>query len=139
MSYQIGEIVRVKDKEELGQAENRLFASKASVRSGETGVIVDRLYSEANNCYVYSIKFEGECVASKARFTEDEIEYPIYIAPDIEVKVQRDGRQMVAIMYEDGKEIGRAYGGIKYDNHIGIAQATSFAMKSLYYKFKEEL
>ena len=139
MEYQIGEIVRVKDVSELADAESRLFNSKASRRSGMQGLIVDRLYSEANGCYVYYIKFDGDATASRCKFTEEEIEYVPMARTRVEFVIERFGDIINAVMYEDGIEVDRAYGNIRYDNRIGCAQAASHAMRTMYNKLKGEL
>lgn len=136
MSYQIGEVVRVKDINELAYAESKLFNSKSSRRSGMTGTIVDRLYSEANECYVYSIMFDGDATTSRCRFTDDELEYP-YSVEALEFRIHRNGKRMEAFLCkEDGTVIECGYGVILYDNPVGITQAATHAMKSMYKKLK---
>lgn len=138
MAYQIGEFVRVKDKQELAEEDNRVFNTRTARRSGESGVIVDRLYSEANECYVYCIKFDGDTTASRCKFTEDEIEYAPTIQ-DFRFSIERNGNRIYAYMYDGEEIVESAYGNIAYENNIGITQAASHAMRTIYKRLKGEI
>ena len=139
MEFQIGERIKVKEARNLLEAESRLFNSRTSRRSGMTGQIVDRLYSEANGCYVYNVLFDGESVPSRCKFTEDEIEYEEYLVKEIKFEVCRKGDSMWVTRYEDGEAMDCAYGHILHDNTIGITQAVSHAMRTMYKKLKGEI
>ena len=139
MEFQIGQRIKVKEAQTLLEAESRLFNSRTSRRSGMTGEIVDRLYSEANECYVYSVLFDGESVPSRCKFTEGEIEYEECLVKEIKFEVFRKGNSMYVTRFEDGEAIDCAYGHIMHDNTIGITQAASHAIRTMYKKLKGEI
>lgn len=138
MSYQIGDYVQVKDTDKLAECENRLYNSRTSRRSGMQGTIVDRLYSEANDRYVYYIMFDGETTASRCKFIDEEIE--LATISNVEFRISRNGNRMEAFLCkEDGTVIECAYGNIRFDNVMGITQAASHAMRTIYHKMKGDI
>ena len=136
MEFKINDRVRVKDLEELKGNEDRIFGAKYANRSGECGTIIDRLFSEANQRYVYSVMFDGSKTASRCKFTDAELE----LAEDpkrYDFSVSRLDDKMYAAMYIDGEEFDRAWGIISEETDLGILQAASHAMKTLYFRHKQ--
>lgn len=116
MKYQIGDEVSVKV-------------------SGESGVITDRMFSEAKNIYIYAIKPNdgGRSILRK----EDDLE-PYMTAPEYALAAEVADGVVVAVIYEviDGNrvEVCREHAHILHDGVEGIAQAYSYATKKLFSK-----
>lgn len=133
MEFNIGERVRIKSYDKLPEElKNRGVAKVA----GEEGVIVDKLHSEQRGCIVYKIHLEGYERPSKAEFVEGsfdlikEVEY-VYEFENLENLV-------VARLYEINcgvkTEVAKGHGHIFHEGVIGIAQASSYALKKIYEK-----
>ena len=106
---------------------------------GETGRVVDRMYSEKDKEYYYGVNYDNH--------EDDEI----LLAKGDELKevqgVNVDGYQAeasvlnnvcVAVIYKDEKggkrEVCRGNGHIIHEGDIGVAQAMSYAFKKAYEK-----
>ena len=116
-------------------------------RTNESGVITDRMYSEARSQFVYVIK-PSDGGRSFTR-EEDEVE-PFY--SDVEYKIEtvvEDG-VVICTIYEvcNGikTEVCRGHEHIIHDGAVGIAQACAYATKralytidnGIYFKQKRE-
>lgn len=103
-------------------------------RTNESGVITDRMYSDAKNRYVYVIKPHD----GGRSFMRDENEVePFY--SDVEYKIEtvvEDG-VVICTIYEvcNGikTEVCRGHGHIIHDGAVGIAQACAYATKRALY------
>ena len=139
MEICIGDRVRVRPYEKLPEK----IKSKGLARlAGNEGEIVDVMYSNAKECYVYKIHFDGFDRASNAVFPEgsfdlvSELEAATYT---YEIEVLEN--LVVARLYqvEDGgkTEIAKGHGHIFHDGAYGIAQAASYACKKLWFGVEE--
>ena len=98
-------------------------------------VVMDKLYSNLHDDWMYTVKFDGSSVASTRPMTAEELE-PIEPKTYRWEVFQAGENVMVAVMYEiDGDtetEVARQHCHIMHDGLIGIAQAASYAMKKIY-------
>lgn len=138
MKFNIGDKVRVRQYEDLSEEiKNRGLGKHA----GKDGTVVDVLWSGAKDCYVYRIKFDGFALPSKTDFPEgsfdliSELEQPTY-----SYEFEYAENLVIARLYEtkgdSRKMIARGHGHIFHDGALGIAQASSYALKKIY-KFLE--
>lgn len=112
MNFAIGDKVRIiKDPDRL------------------TGEVVDRVFSDATQSYMYIVK--KDATNRKSLFTEEDIEliHEIYYKAEVEILEN----VVVGIVYEmqgDEKiEVARGHGHIIHNGAEGIVQATSYAFK----------
>ena len=106
---------------------------------GETGKIVDRMYSEKEKEYYYGVTYdsreEDEVLLAKG----DELrEVNETNGEDYEAEASLLNNVCVAIIYrkENGgkKEVSRGHGHIIHEGDLGVAQALSYAFKRAYEK-----
>ena len=140
MEFKIGDRVRIRPYDKM-QSEYKV---KAFARvSGCDGAIVDIMYSTVKERYVYKVKLDGYDRTSKCEFDEgcldliEEQEAPTYeYGFDILENI------VIARLYEvtadSRKEICKGHGHIIHDGVLGIAQASSWALKKIYQKLDME-
>ena len=102
-------------------------------KSGESGVITDKMYSEARDCFIYIIKPDDN--GRSFMRSEDEIE-PFRRQREYRVETQIADNVVIGIIYEvDGDlktEVCRGHGHIIHDGAEGIAQACAYAYKKAF-------
>lgn len=145
MEFKIGDRVRVKNWEEIDDTRkiaspiggNPHFWSRGKAKNcGLVGNIVDKLYSQAFNCYTYSILFDGQTYPSRSKFDEESIVL-LHDEKEWHYDIESDGTKVTAILYETdahgvSKEVARGKGFI-YDKGVaGYVQAASYALKKIY-------
>ena len=151
MAFNIGDRVRVKHYEEIADhLKQRSTDGDPSVWNagkakccGLTGEIVDTMYSNAYDKYIYRIHFDGQEARSRADFTEEAL---VLLQEDtatyrFETDIA-DDNVVIVIMYEDfedgtSREVARGHGHVIHEGALGIAQATSYAMYRLYKRMEE--
>lgn len=146
MEFNIGDRIKVKEYSELSEDQKskrnenpRCFTPRKACLCGLIGKIVDKMYSEAYDVFVYKVLFDGCENPSASSFTadafhllpeKDEVEY----AYDI---VMQDN-VVIANLYEirngERKWIARGHGHVFHDGVNGFAQASSYALKKVYEK-----
>lgn len=129
----IGDRVRVRNYNDIPEE----YQSRGLARmSGNLGYIEDVFYSEANQCDLYAIAFDNFEHSQKLYRGEVLEEVNESVTYDYEFEFLEN--LVVARLYEikeDSKiEIAKGHGHIFHDGAVGIAQATSYALKKLYYK-----
>lgn len=140
MEFRIGDRVKVKEYDNLPEsAKNKGLGRNA----GKEGEIVDILYSNVKECYVYRIHFDGADQHSKTDFVEVTFDFatnkdkPAYT---YEIEVLEN--LVVARLYQivDGckTEIAKGHGHIFHDGAYGVAQAASYACKKLWFDVEAE-
>ena len=107
-----------------------------SLKYNKTAFVVDKLYSNLRDEYLYTIRFEDSAVPFAKILSCEDIE-PYYEKKTYRWEVfQADDNVVTAVMYETvggvEQEISRKHGHIMHDGDIGVAQAASYAMKKLY-------
>lgn len=133
MELNIGDRVRVKEYTDIPeQARNKGIARLA----GCEGEIIDKLVSSATRCTIYKLQLDDYSLPSKADFTEDTIEFvPEEDEPQYDYEFEYLENLVVARLYEingDEKvEIAKGHGHIFHDGVVGIAQASSYALKKI--------
>lgn len=134
MEFNIGNRVRIKAYEDLPEEiKNRGLGKSA----GKDGEIVDVMYSNLKDCYVYRIRFDNYDYPSKTDFPEgsfdliSELEKSKYT-----YEFEFLENLVVARLYEEvgdqRYEVARGHGHIFHDGVLGIAQASSYALKKIY-------
>ena len=131
--FAIGDRVRVRNYNDIPEE----YQSRGLARlGGELGTIEDVFYSEANQCDLYSIQFDNFENSMKLYRGEHLEAVDETVTYDFEFEILEN--LVVARLYEiteDTKtEIGKGHGHIFHDGAVGIAQASSYALKRLYYK-----
>ena len=128
--------VRVRDYQDIPES----LQSKGVARMcGEIGTIADVFYSEANKCNLYVIQFDNFVNSTKLWRSEllEEVNEDVSYGYEFDIC----DNVVIAILYEykeDSKtEIMRGHGHIIHEGAIGIAQASSYALKKIYYKLSE--
>jgi hypothetical protein len=133
--YNIGDRVVIRAYEDT-PVESR---TKGMARlSGKKGTIVDKLYSECFDGFVYTIKFDDFDMPSKKLWTEE----MLYILKEIPVRYEYEFdyledvvvARLCEVKGEEKTEIERGHGHIIHEGALGIAQAASYALKKIYEK-----
>lgn len=131
MEFKIGDRIITKSYQDLPA---KLKNTATARVCGKEGVIVDKLYSEANNVYVYRIHLDGYDAASKAAWTADALDLVPEKAPvTYRFEIEIAENLAIARMFEEGsdEELASGHGHIFHDGAVGIAQATSYAFKRM--------
>lgn len=106
-----------------------------SVQYKKPGVIEDKLFSNRQGVWMYTVKFDDSGIPFVKPLMGDELE-PAEDDKTYRYEITQAGNVMIAVMYEiDGdteKEIHRAHGHIMHEGLIGVAQAASYATKRIY-------
>lgn len=132
-SYNIGDRVVTKDYADLPiKLKNRTIGEVC----GKQGTIVDKLYSEAYDCFIYKIQIDGYATVSNVSWTADALELiPETIEPSWNYDIYKAENLVIAILYDENhEEIARGHGHIIHEGILGIAQAASYACKKIYEK-----
>ena len=133
--FEIGDIVRVKDYNDIPADDRNVGLARLC---GEIGEIVDKLYSKALDRYVYTIKFDNFDATSKKLWIGTQIETYVEDEVTYDYEFEYIDNVVVAVLYEirgdEKTEISRGHGHIIHEGAIGIAQASSYALKKIYEK-----
>ena len=143
MEYSIGQRVRINSYGNLPTS-MQVRGGIAKV-CGLDGEIVDKLYSEAKNGYIYKIQIDGSRAASRVDFIDGSFEVieedpiPATYMHEFEYLENLVIARFYGV-YEDGEriELGRGHGHIIHEGIAGIAQASSWALKKIYDKISED-
>ena len=134
MEFYIGENVRVRKYEDLAdEVKNKGLGKHA----GRDGVITDVMFSNARDCFVYRIQFNDSDTPSRTDFVEgtfDRIEdlEPVKYSYEFEFAENLVIARFYKTKGEEKKMIGRGHGHIFHDGALGIAQASSYALKRIF-------
>ena len=103
------------------------------IKTNESGVITDRMYSEANSIFMYIIKPHdgGRQIVRK----EDDID-AYRTQPEYRVETEIADNVVIGIIYEivNGipTEVCRGHGHIIHEGAEGVAQACAYAYKKAF-------
>ena len=132
MEFSLGMIVKIKEYDELPES----VKSKGTARlAGKNAEIVDRVFSEARSEYYYLLKVEGckgistVCFPESAFEEEDEpatYKYEFSFLENVVVA------RLLETKNGADTEIAKGHGHILHEGVIGIAQASSYALKRIY-------
>ena len=134
MEFNISDRVRVRQYEDLPEEIKNIGLGK---HAGKDGEIVDVMYSNAKDCYVYRIQFDGCDTHSRTDFVEgsfdliSELEKATYTY-EFEFAENLVIARFYEIKGDSKKMIARGHGHIFHDGALGIAQAGSYALKKIY-------
>ena len=133
MEFKIGDRVQVKEYADIPED----IRNKSIARlSGHIGTVEDKLWSDYNECYVYSIRFDGSSRKSSFMWTEDYLDKHEEHPTEYKYEIEVSDNVVIAYLYEivgDTKTlVARGHGHIMHEGEIGIAQAGSYALKRLY-------
>ena len=106
---------------------------------GETGKIVDRMYSEKEKQYYYGVSYDSKEEDETLLVSGEELrEVEKENGENYEAEANLLNNVCVAIIYrkENGckKEVCRGHGHIIHEGDVGVAQALSYAFKKAYEK-----
>lgn len=139
MEFNINDKVIIRDFTSLPE---RLRNRGIGKLCGKQGRVVNKLFSTANNDYVYIILFDGKDEPSSVMWVQEQLS-PIATDP-IEYKVEVNVLEnvvvvvLVEIIGDKKTEIRRSHGHIIHDGAYGIVQAASYALRRLYFNYTEE-
>lgn len=135
MEFNIYDRVKVK---EFVKIPEEVRNNRLGVLSGNEGEVVDKLWSDSLSKYVYVIHFDGKAKPSHKLFTEEMLEAIIAEPAEYTYEFKVLGNVVLAIFYEEvgsiKSEVARGHGHILHEGALGIAQASSYAMKKIYEK-----
>lgn len=126
----IGQKVKIKKLDKLPvEMQNRTYAGMA----GQAAVIIDRIYSEAQQAHSYKLQLDLSKTVPTATFPEEALELVVEEEPaEYAHEIEYLDNVVLVRFYEirDGKkiELARGHGHIIHAGAIGVAQATSYAM-----------
>lgn len=134
MNFNIGDRVRVLEYKDIPEGIRHKGYGK---NVGMEGEIVDILWSNYRESYVYRIQFDGCNEPSRTDFIEGSFELiPEEDKPAYSYEFEFLENMVVARLYEtkgDSKtEIANGHGHIIHDGIIGLTQAASWAIKKVY-------
>lgn len=146
--FYIGDKVRIKSLDELSESRfsdrhrgDRTIWTKRKVETaGATGVITDKMYSEATDINLYSVQIDGNDFTSAHFYCDDDLTLYVEEKEEVgyEIETRIIGSVVVAIVYEtsgDKKvEVTRGHGHIFHEGAAGVVQATSYAFKKAWEK-----
>ena len=106
--FSIGDIVKIRDYDSIPQdkktktayGDPSLITPRKSSLCGKTVEIVDRLYSEQFDSYIYRVKEQDADRPSRSEFTEDFLE-PIDMSVKYVCEVDDGGNVIIATVYEE--------------------------------------
>lgn len=109
---------------------------RLSTRAGmDEGKVVDKLWSGAYDCYLYSVQPDGYQRRSTLMYREEELELIPERGEDkaLEWRFEMAGTTVfVPVMTADGEEVTRGHGHIIHEGMVGWAQACFYAIMKAY-------
>ena len=106
---------------------------------GKRGTVMDKLYSGANNCFVYTVQFDEFAEISKKHWRAELLDLYVEKQTTYRLDIEVADNVVIAIFSEESEdgektEIARGHGHIIHEGTVGIAQALSYASKKIYEK-----
>lgn len=149
IEFNIGDRVRVKEYTEISDTNKAKVIKDAPYKwnpgkarlSGEEGVIVDKLYSEAHSRFIFFVNLDGYEKASHAQFDADSLELikdePITYCHEFDYLDNVVVCRFYEVKGDEKTEIMRGHGHIIHEGSLGIAQASAYALKKIWLKMEE--
>lgn len=146
--FNIGDRVRAKDYTEISDTNKAKSIKETPYKwnqgkarlSGEEGLIVDKLYSEAHSRFIYFVHFDGYDRASHAQFDAASLELikdePVTYCHEFEYLDNVVLCRFYEIKGDEKTEIMRGHGHIIHEGSLGIAQASAYALKKIWLKME---
>lgn len=110
---------------------SRVIVNTAELEN-EHGTVVEILKGQTSSTKVFEVVLDsGESIWTRDQFLEEE---PVIteMGQEYELKIDFADNVVVAILYKNGREIGRGHGHILHSGKLGYAQAISFACRRMY-------
>lgn len=132
--FNIGDRVRVRDYYDLPEEDRTPSTGRLCGKDGE---VVDIVFGNAKKKFYYTLAIDGYGKPSAKLFTDD-----CLVAIKSNVTYRHDIAYLENVVCvrlmevaDDGTEteIAKGHGHIMHDGALGIAQATSYAMKRIYF------
>jgi hypothetical protein len=118
-------------KERKNKMEFNINDRVIEVATGESGVIIDKMFSQAKDCFIYIVKPDDSNCRTHMR-REEELE-PFSKPKEYKIDTQVADGVVIVVLYEieNGQEyeVCRGHGHIIHEGAEGIAQALSYASK----------
>lgn len=146
--YKIGDRVRVKDygslpeymRKDASSPDPLAFVGRKCAVCGLVGTVTDVLESSAHGCTMYQLHFDGYECRSNSFFTDDcldSMQEDIFQEYSFSTEYSKDDNRVYAFLnhrkFDGSTEVVKsAYGIVVKDGLEGLAQATSYAMYTLY-------
>lgn len=144
MEFNIGDRIKVKAYEDIPSelkckvtdGNPHLWSSGKAKVCGLAGTVTDKMYSTAYECDIYKITFEGQRYPSRSLLdAESLVPYEEELPPlEYTFEIEQADTVVVVRMLCGDEEIVRGHGHIIHEGILGIAQATSYALKKIYEK-----
>lgn len=138
MEFKIGDRVQIKEYKNLPI---KYQVNGYHKMAGKPGVVLDALYSEAAGEWLYIIDFDDFSKSSKlwlGELLELEPQEVITYCHEFEYLDNVVVARFYEIKNEIKTEIARGHGHIIHEGALGIAQASSYALKRVYSKLNGE-
>lgn len=144
MAFNIGDQVRIKRYDEIPQAAKskkigsnpHLWNCGKARLCGMVGRVVDKLYSEAYDCNVYRVHFDGMDKPSYTSFVDDNMEPFKEGRPEVSFETKISGDTVIVEMYRKSGAnkdlVSSGHGYIYSEGLEGIAQAAAYALKMIW-------
>lgn len=137
MEFKIGDKVQIKEYKDLPE---KYQVNGFHRMAGKAGVIIDALYSEAGTEWLYLIDFDDFERSTKLWASDMLTHQPKEVVTYCHEFDYLDN-VVVARFYEikgeEKTEIAKDHGHIIHEGALGIAQASSYALKRIYDKVSE--
>lgn len=133
MDFKIGDKIKVVSYEELPTERKNKGVARACDREG---VIIDKLFSNKENRYIYKVQLHAYNEPSSISFTDDMLA-PTGGGNDLRLKVAIESDGVALELYRGDVRLRRSFGRLLYDGEYGVAQAVSWAAKLLMQGFEE--
>ena len=149
IDFNIGDRVRVKDYTEISETNKAkvikdkpyMWNTGKARLSGNEGVIVDKLYSEAHTRFIYFVHFDGFDKTSHAQFDADSLELikdePVTYCHEFDYLDNVVVCRFYEVKGDTKTELMRGHGHIIHEGALGIAQASAYALKKIWHKMEE--
>lgn len=129
----IGDIVKIKPREELPAD---LLTTRMTSLCGMEAEIIDRLWSESEDGYLYRVRLTGAKTVPVELFPEEALDLVVDEPVEYDFETEVLDNVVVVRFYEmrddERVELAKGHGHIIHDGAYGIAQATSYALKRIY-------
>lgn len=128
----IGDIVRIKPRKELPAD---ILTTRVASLCGQEAEVIDRLYSESTEGYLYRVRLTGAQTVPGALFPEEALDLVVDELVEYDFETEILDKVVVVRFYEvhddERTEVAKGHGHIIHDGAYGIAQATSYALKRI--------
>lgn len=134
MDFKIGDKIRVVSYEELPLERKNKGVARACDREG---VIIDKLFSNKENRYIYKVQLHAYNEPSSISFTDDMLTLTGG-GNNLKLKVTIEPDGVAVELYRGDVRLKRGFGRLLYEGEYGVAQAASWAAKMIMRSYEEQ-